>query len=69
MNLVNSVIYEPDYIIANNELLTSLCVYYDKIILYSHKSLDEELDIILDEKKAGYEEKAFYIRDILKTLV
>lgn len=68
MNQINSIIYEPDYIIANNEILTSLCVYYDKIILYSHKSLDEELDMILDEKKAGYEKKVFYIREILKTL-
>ena len=37
----NSIIYEPDFIILNNELLTSLCVYFDELILISNNNIDE----------------------------
>lgn len=69
MNNKNSIIYEPDFIILNPELLTSLCLYYDQIILHGHKTLDEELSQILYERKSGYESKAHFIQNTLNTLL
>lgn len=61
----NSVIYEPDYIILDNELLTSLCIYFDELILVSNHNIDDELCKIKDEKKENYKEKADYIGNTL----
>lgn len=65
----NSIIYEPDFIILNNELLTSLCVYFDELILISNDNIDEELCKIADEKKPNYIEKSNYINASLNPLV
>lgn len=69
MNTKNSIIYEPDFIILNPELLTSLCLYYDQIILHGHKTLEEELSQILYERKPNYETKASFIKNTLDTLL
>lgn len=65
----NSIIYEPDFIILNNGLLTSLCVYFDELILISNDNIDEELCKIADEKKPNYIEKSNYINESLNPLV
>lgn len=69
MNTKKSIIYEPDFIILNPELLTSLCLYYDQIILHGHKTLDEELSQILYERKPNYQTKASFIKNTLNTLL
>lgn len=53
----NTIIYEPDYIIYNSKLLTSICVYFDELILVSGKPLDEEEDQLLEDKEIGYQKK------------
>lgn len=65
----NSVIYEPDFIILNNELLTSLCVYFDELILISNRSIDDELYRIKENKDSGYMVKKEYVNTVLKPLV
>lgn len=65
----NSIIYEPDFIILNNELLTSLCIYFDELILVSNDSLENELSKIQDKKVDHFKEKSNYINNILKPLI
>lgn len=65
----NTIIYEPDYIIYNSKLLTSLCVYFDELILVSKKPLDEEEDQLLENKEIGYQKKIEYINSILRPLM
>lgn len=65
----NSIIYEPDYIIYNSKLLTSLCVYFDELILISDKPLDQEEDQILENKDIENQKKLEYINNILRPLV
>lgn len=64
----NAIIYEPDFIILNNELLTSLCVYFDELILISNKNIEDELNQIIEEKKENYTQKEQYIKNILRPL-
>ncbi len=61
----NSIIYEPDFIILNNELLTSLCVYFDELILISNENIEAELCKIIEKKDIKYIEKSRYIKNTL----
>lgn len=36
------IIYEPSFIIDNPRILTSLCVFYDEVMLFNHQSIEKE---------------------------
>lgn len=65
----NQIIYEPDFIINSQELLTSLCVYFDELILVSRDSLDKEEDKIMSTKAPGYQSKLAFIEHTLRPLL
>lgn len=39
----SKIIYEPSFVIENPKILTSLCVLYDEVLLFNHKSIDAEI--------------------------
>jgi len=65
----NKIIYEPDFIVSNPALLTSLCVYFDELILVSCDFLDEEEDKIKSRKPVGYQTKLEFIKHTLRPLL
>ncbi|APC41036.1 hypothetical protein [Clostridium estertheticum] len=47
------IIYEPSFVIQNPKVLTSLCMFYDEVMLFNSKPIDDEIQKLEELKEKG----------------